>query len=124
LSLEDREIEFAEPLRGTDYLDARDFPAGPGETENAGEMAERRQDNADVSIDEGWLCRAHGSRKGDGAFGPIARAVDLDGRAGSSRTRVHPRHNIGVEHGDQCFHISGAQGGEEGIDDLALLRED
>jgi hypothetical protein len=58
----------------------------------------------------------------DCAFGPATRAANLSRGARTSAGFVNANKHVRIEHGDESFDVSGAEGREEGVDHRALLR--
>ena len=92
-------------------------------------MRIRRQDDPQFSVDERRLREAHGLRKSDYApgpsdcaLGPSACAANLSRGTWTRCGFVNANKRVRIEHGDEPFEISGAEGREEGVDQRALLR--
>ncbi len=117
---EDGEFEIVEAGGIGDHVDLGDLAAGEGEAEDAEEAAARREHQADGAIDQGRAGEFGAASKGDGLTSPNLGAADLDGRTGRQSASVGGHCELGVEDGDESVKISGAQGGEEGIDGFAL----
>ncbi len=117
---EDGEFEIVEAGGIGDHVDLGDLAAGEGEAEDAEEAAARREHQADGAIDQGRAGEFGAAGKGDGLTSPNLGAADLDGRSGRQSASVGGHCELGVEDGDESVKISGAQGGEEGIDGFAL----
>jgi hypothetical protein len=123
LGCEDGEVEVAQAIGIAEDFDLGDLSVCEGESECAEEAPFRSDDQADRSVDECRLCGDCATGGGDCALRPVLRAADLSHGLDRLGCSVGCDDDIRVEHGDERVEVSGAQGGEEGIDDLALTDE-
>jgi hypothetical protein len=112
-----------------DDLHLRNLTVRNRKPEHALQTPVRRQDDPQFSVDERRLREAHGLRKSDYAlapsdcaFGPGTRAASLSRGAWTRACFVNANNHVWIEHGDESFDVSGAEGRKESVDQRALLR--
>lgn len=120
---EDGDVELAQAVRVADDVDPGDLPVCQGEAKYAEEAAFRSDDEADFAVDECRLCGACAAGGDDCALRPILCAADFPLRFDWLGDSIGADDNVGIEHGNECAEIAGAQSGEERVHDFALAGE-
>src|SRR6185503_11233567 len=108
-----RDNELAKASRVSNDLDLRDLRVREGEGQRPGQLAARREDQSDRSIDERGLYGSQPSRERDELFRPRRSAPDLPRRGGGVRCRgsdacrgIDANDGVRIEHGEEALEVA------------------
>lgn len=117
----DGKVEGLQTGRVGDDVDTDDLAVAEGEGEGAEELAARSNDEAGDSVDESRAGKDRAAGELDGLTGPGFGSMDIELHARWQGRGVGLRGKAGIEERDEGFYIAGAESGEEGFDEAALL---